>query len=85
MPTYTYKCYTCQHTFDKFVKLADMHVPEGDKCEECGDVGAIKKIMTTVPINFSGVTVTNKHSDGWKDLTGRMRKNIPKNNIPDYS
>ena len=42
MPTYTYECKKCEHTFDVFHAI---HANPRVKCEECG--GACKRLLGT--------------------------------------
>lgn len=43
MPTYEYKCNSCEHTFEKF---QSMSTPNPTKCPECG-AGTITKLFST--------------------------------------
>jgi putative FmdB family regulatory protein len=49
MPTYGYRCTSCEHTFERFQKISDTPVAE---CEECG--APVKKILYPVGIAFKG-------------------------------
>lgn len=49
MPTYSYGCAACGHTFDAFQKFADAPLTD---CPECS--GAIRRLIHPTPIVFKG-------------------------------
>lgn len=44
MPTYTYKCESCEHQFDAFQRMSD---PKLTDCPECEKVSLVKIITST--------------------------------------
>ncbi len=46
MPNYSYKCQTCEHSFDNIVKYDDRDLPQ--PCEECGAESKRQMVMPTV-------------------------------------
>lgn len=49
MPTYEYRCVSCQHQFERFQRITDEPVKE---CEVCGQ--PVKRLLFPVAIHFKG-------------------------------
>ena len=49
MPTYEYRCLSCEHQFERFQRMSDDPVKE---CEICG--ASVKRLMFPVAIHFKG-------------------------------
>ena len=49
MPTYEYRCVTCEHQFERFQRMSDEPVKE---CEVCGE--PVKRLLFPVAIQFKG-------------------------------
>ena len=49
MPTYEYRCLSCEHQFERFQRMADDPVKE---CEVCG--ASVKRLLFPVAIHFKG-------------------------------
>ena len=49
MPTYEYRCVSCEHQFERFQRMSDDPVTE---CEVCGQ--AVKRLLFPVAIHFKG-------------------------------
>lgn len=49
MPTYEYRCISCEHQFERFQRMSDDPVKE---CEICG--ASVKRLMFPVAIHFKG-------------------------------
>ena len=49
MPTYEYRCVSCEHQFERFQRMSDDPVKE---CEVCGE--PVKRLMFPVAIQFKG-------------------------------
>lgn len=49
MPTYSYRCTSCQHAFDIHQSFSDATLTV---CEQCG--GALRKVFSPVGISFKG-------------------------------
>jgi putative FmdB family regulatory protein len=49
MPTYTYRCDTCGHQFDKFQRISESALTE---CPECQD--KLRKVFHPVGVVFKG-------------------------------
>ena len=63
MPTYEYRCLTCEHQFERFQRMSDEPVKE---CEVCGE--PVKRLLFPVAIQFKG--------DGFY-TTDYARRNTP--------
>ena len=49
MPTYEYRCASCEHQFERFQRMSDDPVKE---CEVCGE--PVKRLLFPVAIHFKG-------------------------------
>ena len=49
MPTYEYRCASCEHQFERFQRMADEPVKE---CEVCG--APVQRMLFPVAIHFKG-------------------------------
>ncbi|MFH0916370.1 MAG: zinc ribbon domain-containing protein [bacterium] len=49
MPTYEYRCISCEHQFERFQRMSDDAVKE---CEVCG--ASVKRLLFPVAIHFKG-------------------------------
>jgi putative FmdB family regulatory protein len=49
LPTYEYRCVSCEHQFERFQRMSDDPVEE---CEVCGS--SVKRLLFPVAIHFKG-------------------------------
>ena len=49
MPTYEYRCLSCEHQFERFQRMSDEPVKE---CEVCGE--PVKRLLFPVAVHFKG-------------------------------
>jgi putative FmdB family regulatory protein len=49
VPTYEYRCVSCEHQFERFQRMSDEAVKE---CEVCGE--PVKRLLFPVAIHFKG-------------------------------
>jgi putative FmdB family regulatory protein len=49
LPTYEYRCVSCEHQFERFQRMSDEPVKE---CEVCGE--PVKRLLFPVAIQFKG-------------------------------
>jgi putative FmdB family regulatory protein len=49
LPTYEYRCLSCEHQFERFQRMSDDPVKE---CEVCGQ--PVKRLLFPVAIHFKG-------------------------------
>lgn len=66
MPTYTYKCKSCEHTFDTFQKMTDEALED---CPECGKA-ALRKVYKPgggIIFKGSGFYTTDYRKKSYKE------------------
>ncbi len=64
MPTYWYRCQTCNHEFEEFQKMSD---PPLRECPKCG--GVVMRVITGgagLLFKGSGFYITDYRSDSYK-------------------
>ena len=66
MPTYEYRCETCNHQFEVF---AGMNDPAPDACEACG-AAALKKLLFPVAVHYKGSGFYSTDYSGSKSAAG---------------
>ena len=72
MPTYDYNCTKCNHSFDRLLKIADMHQPISEPCPECAALGSVTKIMGA-PVMGDAVRLGITRTDnGFKEVLQRI-------------
>lgn len=49
VPTYEYRCVSCEHQFERFQRMSDDPITE---CEACGQT--VKRLLFPVAIHFKG-------------------------------
>jgi putative FmdB family regulatory protein len=49
LPTYEYRCLSCEHQFERFQRMSDDPVKE---CEVCGE--PVKRLLFPVAVHFKG-------------------------------
>jgi len=49
LPTYEYRCLSCEHQFERFQRMSDDAVKE---CEVCGE--PVKRLLFPVAVHFKG-------------------------------
>lgn len=71
MPAYTYKCKTCEYTYDKRKRFSDPHDTE---CPECGM--PVRRVINQVGVVFkgSGFYVTDTRVNGTTKSNGTSAK-----------
>lgn len=82
MPKYNYKCEDCEHEFFDLLKIEDRNKPTEEPCPNCGKEGTVYKCVASPLICDSyRIGVTKAPKDFREGVLGRMKKNIPGNNI----
>ena len=51
MPTYEYRCDSCNHQFEVFARMSD---PAPEACEGCGAAGTLTKVLFPVAVHYKG-------------------------------
>jgi len=72
MPVYSYRCKTCDHTFDKQSLMEDRKQPESDGCPECGQQSVYQRITSTT-IGYS-IAPNLRTSDNFNSRLKEIRK-----------
>lgn len=80
MPTYSYKCDTCDHDFEAVQRFADDPLTE---CPECGS--AIRRVIQPVGVVFkgSGWYITDSRPKAAGDGDGAKAKSTDKSDTSD--
>ena len=71
MPTYTYCCTGCGHTFGRLLKIAERGLPTTERCPECG-TGTV--VLSIQPVGFSMNSYPGKVSDDWTNLMQKKKR-----------
>ncbi len=80
MPMYQYGCGGCGHVFDKFVRMDDRHVPNGEPCPSCNVIGGVYHQMTALTIVASAKTNLTPPSE-FRTILDNIKKHNPRNTI----
>jgi len=76
---YTYRCTSCQHTFEKMLSMARMEEPEGEPCPACVAL-EVKQIISgasTYAFMAPDQLGRNKPPRDWTDWLGNLKKKNP--------
>jgi len=78
MPLYDYHCKSCDHVFEKQLKIAEMNQPLEEPCPECNKEGEMEKVVGG---NYAFMNPEqlgrNKPSQGWTDWLNLLKKQTP--------
>lgn len=76
MPTYTYRCENCNHTFEKFLSIARMDEPTEDDCPECSQKHIQRIISSETSIRFMDPVRAGfvKPSSDWTSWLNQLKK-----------
>lgn len=80
MPSYSYICSECSHTFDKFLSISKRNEPENAPCPSCGKTNCVH-ISIGLSSIVSGVNLKDKRPEGFKDVLRKIKKSHPSGNI----
>lgn len=83
MPTYTYRCNSCQSIFEKQKPMSARKEPEGQSCPACGLNGAVSQMITATSLNAEVGGSLKKAGDGWKEVLSKVKETHTINNIRD--
>ena len=70
MPTYSYKCESCEHEFESLQKMNDRDNPTQESCPACGKLSVIR----TPGIGGHQFNDVQKPSGDWKNLLENMKR-----------
>ena len=87
MPTYEFKCDSCNHYFERRLSMADFKLPESEPCPKCNEL-TVKKII--LPANFilnpQPKTGRFARPDGdWCSFLKQVKKNNPGSDFNTYN
>lgn len=84
MPTYDYKCGSCDHSFSKICKIADRKKAENESCPNCQTSGSVKQQILNAPsLNAEIGGSLKKAGEGWKEVLSKVKETHKINNIRD--
>ena len=86
MPTYTFKCNSCEHIFDKKLSMSDFKLPESEPCPNCNKLTITKIIL---PSNF---IINGQPKEGrfakpngdWRSFLKMVKNNNPGSDFNTY-
>lgn len=73
MPVYAYKCQDCEFIEEKKMRMSELDIPKTEPCPECGSETNRTTVLGT-PKVVSGVSVSDKRPDGWRDVLKKVHK-----------
>ncbi len=85
MPTFSYKCDNCGHTFDKFLRI-DKHLePTNCPCDKCGKC-AINQVIMVGPLVGDPFSFGEKRRapQDWRYFLKELKRKNPNSNVSDY-
>lgn len=74
MPTYDYRCNSCEGTLELFLSIANRNKPTEEPCPSC-NANTVVRVMTKTPIIAGVGEIYSKTPDGFKDVLKEMHKN----------
>lgn len=51
MPTYEFRCESCDQNFERFLKIVEMDIPLSNPCPECSS-GPVKRVVSGATYAF---------------------------------
>lgn len=86
MPTYDYKCESCEAAWSRYLKIAECNLPCEQPCPKCEEENTVRKVLHATPLSYrAGVhDNTKKMSSDFKTVMSQIKKGHPRCNIPDY-
>lgn len=83
MPTYDYRCNSCEHVFEKLVKIAQSHDPQ--QCPECGTADSTKLMGAPAFGDSDRLFSQKKVPDGFKDILRNIHEKSPGSRMKEIS
>ena len=74
MPTYTYKCTECSHTWDEFHSINTRNDPEAEVCPNCKVGGFVYKMITVVVFGDPVKMGYQKPDQGFHDVVKKIHE-----------
>lgn len=72
MPTYEYKCNSCNHVFEAIVPMAKRKTPTRSSCDICGKKQVKQVILTCPNMGMDSCHDIHKASGGFKSAMQRV-------------
>ena len=86
MPTYDYKCSSCEHIWSEFKKIADRDEPVSSECPNCKETGHIEKILLAAPGLGDPVRLgLMKPDNGFKEVLQKIHEKTPGSTLNSHS
>jgi putative FmdB family regulatory protein len=82
MPTYNYRCRSCEHEFSEMLKMDDRKIPVEKPCPECGKDDIYQVIGAVRVVHEAGSRL--KVDDGWREVQSKIKETYKINNIKDH-
>lgn len=84
MPTYDYRCGSCDHLFESVQMMADDMKPTKEPCPECGKKEVTKSWARVTPglCSDSNTTPDKKTGGQWSEMMGKIKSNLPERYKP---
>lgn len=78
MPTYDYRCTSCNEIWDAFHTISNRDAPCKNKCPQCGEKKVVRHIGEFPSMTTDSTLTANKKTGGqWNDLMGKMKNYTP--------
>lgn len=82
MPLYDYLCSSCEHSFEKTLKISEMRQPEADPCPACGESATVSKVLNGAPALGDPVRLGIRKPNGdFKEVLQKIHHNNYKSNL----
>lgn len=83
MPNYSFKCESCDHEFETFLKMSESDKPLKEKCPSCGKKKKIIKnwgVQNNVIAFDTTLTPSKVHGSAWKEVIDKIKNSghVPK-------
>jgi putative FmdB family regulatory protein len=83
MPTYEYKCKSCENQFEKLMKIAEMDQPTKEACPSCGVESVVERLFPSGAPALGdpyalGIT---KPGGAFKERMQEIKRNHPNSKI----
>jgi putative FmdB family regulatory protein len=78
---YEYKCYACDHTFERQLRLAEVYAPKSEPCPECGVTGKVDRHITTARIGDITVIYPFRAIGDFKHVLRQIHDKTYKSNL----
>jgi len=81
MPTFSYRCGSCQRTFELFLKIGENGIPVVEPCPYCHQTRVQQTITSAVPLADPYSVGRYHHTDEWRSILKGIKDKNPNSNI----